>query len=177
MQNNRTGRSVRALLSSARTDLFWLLTLLLITAIAALGQERFGELNGVATDPSGAVLPNVSVTMTETRTARITTTKTDGSGAYVVRNLEPGTYTVSFELPGFTKLEVPNVAVQAGRVLKVDAPLTVGTAEQSVQVTEAAPLIDTTTTAVATNVSSAEFDRLAKNPHLPIACDSGAHCQ
>ena len=74
----------------------------------------------------------------------------------------PGTYTVTFELPGFTKLEVPNVAVQAGRVLKVDAPLTVGTAEQSVQVTESAPLIDTTTTAVATNVSSAEFDRLPK---------------
>jgi hypothetical protein len=163
MQNHRTGRSVRARLSSARTHLFWLLTLLLITAIAAMGQERFGELNGVATDPSGAVLPNVAVTMTEIRTARVTTTRTDSSGSYVVRNLEPGTYTVGFELPGFSKLEVPNVVVQAGRVLKVDAPLAVGTAEQSVQVTEAAPLIDTTTTAVATNISSEEFDRLPKS--------------
>jgi hypothetical protein len=142
--------------------MFWLLSLLLITAIAGVGQERFGELNGVATDPSGAVLPNVKVTMTDAISKRVRTTTTDGSGTYVVRNLEPGTYTVSFEVAGFSKYEVPNVLLQTGRVLTVNAQMAVGNTEQSVQVTEAAPLIDTTTTAVATNITSGEFDFLPK---------------
>ena len=162
MQNHTAGKGLRPHLSYAMTYASWLLTLLLITAIAGLGQERFGELNGVATDATGAVLPNVSVTMTETQNARVQRTKTDGSGNYVVRNLEPGTYTVSFDLAGFSKYEVPNVILQAGKVLKVDAQMVVGSAEQSVQVTEAAPLIDTTTTAVATNISTREFNHLPK---------------
>ena len=77
--------------------------------------------------------------MTEVNTKRVFNTTTTSAGAYVVRNLEPGTYTVTFEFTGFTKYEVPNVVVQAGRVLNVDAPMTVGTAEQSVQVTEVGP--------------------------------------
>src|SRR5688572_14682919 len=100
MKNDRTG-SVRAFLSAARAHSFWLITLLLMTAIAGMSQERFGELNGVATDPTGAVLPSVNVTMTEMNTKRVFSAVTTGSGAYVVRNLEPGTYTVSFELKGF----------------------------------------------------------------------------
>ncbi|HYI93407.1 MAG TPA: TonB-dependent receptor [Bryobacteraceae bacterium] len=154
---------MRALLSSARTHSFWLVTLLLMTAIAGMGQERFGELHGVATDPSGAVLPNVVVTMTEKDTDRSQTTKTDGAGAYVFRSLEPGNYTVTFEVSGFSKYQVPNVVVQAGRVLKVDAQMAVGSTEQAIQVTESAPLIDVTTTAVATNINSAEFNRLPKS--------------
>ena len=173
MQNHRTGRSVRARLSSARTHLFWLLTFLLITAIAAMGQERFGELNGVATDPSGAVLPNVAVTMTEVRTARVTTTKTDCSDSYAFGTLS--------RVPTRSALSCRASRSWKCRTLwcrpassKVDAPLAVGTAEQSVQVTEAAPLIDTTTTAVATNISSEEFDRLPKVANLPIGRHSSA---
>ena len=101
--------------------------------------------------------------MTEVNTKRVFSTTTTSAGAYVIRNLEPGTYTVSFELTGFSKYEVPNVVVQAGRVLTVNAQMTVGSTEQSIQVTESAPLIDTTTTAVATNITSAEFDRLPKS--------------
>lgn len=142
--------------------MFWLITLLLITAIAGVGQERFGELNGVATDPSGAVLPNVKVVMTESSTKRVFNTTTTDQGAYVIRNLEPGTYTVGFETAGFSRYEVPNVVVQAGRVLTVNAQMAVGSVEQSVQVTEAAPLIDITTTAVATNITAAEFNALPK---------------
>ena len=145
MSKNRIGWSTRALLSTARTHMFWL-ALLLITAIAGMGQERFGELNGIATDPSGAVLPNVKVTMTEANTKRVFSTTTTDQGTYVIRNLEPGTYTVSFETTGFSKYEVPNVVVQAGRVLSVNSQMQVGSTEQSIQVTEAAPLIDITTT-------------------------------
>jgi hypothetical protein len=144
-------------------DTIWLLLcFLLVTAFVATAQERFGELNGTATDATGAVLPNVGVTMTNNTTGRNYTTKTGSDGTYVVRDLEPGNYTVSFELSGFSKKQIPDVLVQAGRVLRVNADLAVGTTEQSVQVTESAPLIDTTTTAVSTNIHAEEFDRLPK---------------
>src|SRR3954452_14000235 len=123
MTNRRTVVN-RTTASSLKLFASVLFTFLLVAGLA-FGQERFGELNGVATDATGAVLPNVAITMTEARTARSQTTKTDGAGAYIVRNLEPGTYTVTFEVAGFTKYQVPNVIVQAGRVLKVDAQMSI----------------------------------------------------
>ena len=71
---------------------------LLLAATTVPGQERFGELNGTATDPSGAILPNVSVAVKNKGTGRVVTTQTSSSGQYVVRNLEPGAYSVRFEL-------------------------------------------------------------------------------
>lgn len=161
MNQSRRRTRLRAVLTSASAHMVWLIAFLLLAG-PAVGQERFGELSGVATDPTGAVLPNVTVTLTNTDTNRTYNAKTNTTGLYVVRDLEPGRYTVTFELSGFTKSQVPNVNIQAGRVLKVDANLTVGSTEQSVQVTEAAPLIDTTTTSVATNITSAEFENLPK---------------
>lgn len=125
-------------------------------------QERFSELTGTATDASGAVVPNVKVTVTNKTTGRVFGTVTGASGEYVARNLEPGRYTVRFELQGFTAQEVPDVNLTVGRTLKVDAQMAVARAEQAVLVTEAAPLIDTTNTTRANNLTAEEFDRLPK---------------
>src|SRR5438105_65608 len=105
--------------SSKKILMLWLLFGLLVHAIWA--QERFGEINGVATDPSGAVLPNVGVTLTNQSTHRAFTTKTGGDGAYVARDLEPGRYTVRFDLAGFTPFQVPDVNLLVGKILRVDA--------------------------------------------------------
>src|SRR5687768_6913608 len=148
MQTNRTRPGERMSLSSAKVFLPWLLSLLLMTGMVAVGQERFGELNGTATDATGAVLPNVTVSMTNNTTGRNYTTKTVSDGSYVVRDLEPGIYTVSFELTGFTKKQIADVLVQAGRVFRINADMVVGSTEQSVQVVESAPLIDVATTGV-----------------------------
>jgi hypothetical protein len=147
----------------ARHLLAMLLIMFLAGAFTASAQERFGELNGTATDATGAVLPNVNVTIKENDTQRTYTTTTTSSGAYVVRNLEPGHYTVTFETQGFARYQAPNVNITAGRVLTLNAQLAVGSTEQSVQVTEAAPTIDVTTTAVSTNISSGEFENLPKS--------------
>ncbi|MDX1983556.1 MAG: TonB-dependent receptor [Bryobacteraceae bacterium] len=136
--------------------------LLVLGLSAAFAQERFSEINGTATDPSGAVLPNVNVTVTNKGTGRVFQTTTGSNGAYLARNLEPGRYTVRFEVAGFTPYEVAEVNLLLGKTLRVDAPMTVARAEQSVQITEAAPLIDTTNTVVAHNLTAEEFDRLPK---------------
>ncbi|MBL8211923.1 MAG: TonB-dependent receptor [Bryobacterales bacterium] len=139
-----------------------LIGLVLLFTVLLSGQERFGEIGGSATDPSGAVLPNVSVTVTNKVTARTYQTKTGADGQYVARNMEPGRYSVKFELQGFTAYEAAEVNLRLGQTLRVDAPMAVARAEQSVQVTEAAPLIDTTNTTIAQNISTEEFDRLPK---------------
>ncbi len=133
-----------------------------LAAATAYGQERFGELNGTATDPSGAVLPNVQIKATNRGTGRIFETQTGAAGQWVLRNLDPGHYAVRFELQGFTTYEVGDVNLLVGKTLRVDAPMTVARADQAVQVTEAAPLIDTTNTTIAQNITAEEFDRLPK---------------
>jgi len=140
----------------------WLLTILIAIAGLVLGQERFGELNGTATDPTGAVLPNANVTLTDVGTGRIINSKTGNDGAYIFRNLEPGTYRLRVEVTGFSTAEVANINVAPAKVLTVNTKLEVSSAQQTVQVTESAPLIDTTTPLVAQNLSQGEFDKLPK---------------
>ena len=152
---------LRTVLKSAMATTPALLTILLL-AVTAFAQERFGELRGQATDATGAVLPNVAVTMTNKESNRTYNAKTSGDGTYYVRDLDPGHYKLTFELTGFTTFEVPDVLVAIGRNLTVNAALSVGATGQQVQVTEAAPLIDTSGTLVSTNVLAEEFVRLPK---------------
>lgn len=132
----------------------------LITPVFA--QEKVGAINGVVSDQTGAVLPGVTVTITNTGTNRVLTILTDSTGGYAARALEPGRYSVKFELPGFTPAEFPNVIVLLGQTLKLDANLMVGGITQSVEVTATSPLIDTQSTMVTHNITAEEFDRLPK---------------
>ncbi|MBL8211922.1 MAG: TonB-dependent receptor [Bryobacterales bacterium] len=144
----------------AYLPLLWCLLAVLTTAMWA--QERFGDFNGVVTDPSGARLPGVSVTITNKESGRAFTTTTGNDGAYTAPNLEAGRYRLRFEQKGFTPYEVADANLLVGRTLKVDAQLALGTTETTVQVTEAAPLIDTTNTTIANNITAEEIDRLPK---------------
>jgi hypothetical protein len=136
--------------------------LLIAPVPSVLGQEVYGTLIGVATDASGAVLPGVEVTVTNRASGRVTNSTTRDDGTYRAADLTPGRYSVRFEKPGFARYEAPDVMVLLGKTLKVDANMQVGNLEQTVQVTEAPPLIDTTSTAIAHNVTDEEFDRLPK---------------
>jgi len=138
------------------------LCVLLLTSIPVWGQQSFGNLSGTVTDPTGAVVPGVAVTVTNAATHRVFNTRTGGDGTYRATDLDPGRYSVAFEKTGFSRYEVPDVIVLVGRTLKVEAALQVGSVTQTVQVTEAPPLIDTGSTMVAHNVTSEEFALLPK---------------
>ena len=73
---------------------------LAITGLAS-AQERFGNITGKVTDQTGAVLPGVTVTVTNNETQRSTVVVTDSNGSFYASALEPGRYTVKFELSGF----------------------------------------------------------------------------
>ncbi len=126
-------------------------------------QERFGALTGQATDQQGAAVPGVTVVVTNAQTGEVRTYVTDGDGMYIAQDLNPGRYTVAFELAGFQRVERPDILVLLGRTFTLDAPMQVGAVTETVQVVgEAVPLVDNRSTLIAHNVSAEEFDRLPK---------------
>jgi hypothetical protein len=146
----------------ARITGFLLVFALAITGLAT-AQERFGTLQGRVTDQQSAPVPGVTVTTTNTQTGEIRSFVTDASGVFRAADLNPGRYTVVFELTGFSKVERKDVAVLLGRTFDLNAELRVGALTEVVQVTgEATPLVDTRSTMVAHNVTAEEIDRIPK---------------
>jgi hypothetical protein len=125
------------------------------------GQERFGEIIGTVKDPTQAAIPNASIALTNVASTSVVTATSGSDGNYSVR-LDPGRYKIRMSANGFSTQEFPEVIVLIGKTLRVDADLKVGQASETVQVTDAAPVIDLTNTTVANNITSEEFDRLPK---------------
>jgi len=141
---------------------FLAVALLVLSATIMTAQERSGNIAGVVKDQSGGVLPGVAVTLTNKASNRIVTTKTDAAGAYIARELEPGRYSVKFELTGFSNAVVQDVILLLGKTIDVNATMEIGAVEQIVEVSGATTLIDTLSTAVAHNVTEEEFMRMPK---------------
>src|SRR5437763_14747092 len=80
-------------------------------SVQAFGQSTFATVSGTVSDPSGAVLPGVSLSATNNATGVVTTVISNEAGAYNLTSLLPGAYTVSAELPGFQKSIYTNVAL------------------------------------------------------------------
>jgi hypothetical protein len=136
--------------------------LVLSTAGAVSGQERFGALTGRVTDQQGGAIPGVIVTTTHMQTGEIRSFVTDANGQYAAADLTPGRYTVRFELIGFAKAE-REVIVQLGRTFEVNTQLALGELSEIVQVDAVAtPLVDMRSTVVAHNVTAEEFERIPK---------------
>jgi len=127
-----------------------------------LAQERFGGISGTVFDASGAVLPNVAVRVTNRDTGRLAETETGIGGTYAFRDLAPGRYRIRFSLHGFADIELADVPLRLGQTLRANAPMAIAANEQSVQVRATPPPLDVTSSALATNVASEEFERLPK---------------
>src|SRR5262249_40882410 len=118
------------------------LLLLLLVASNALAQSR---ISGTAADASGALIPGVSVTATNTATGVITTVVSNESGAYNFASLQPGSYKVTAELPGFQSKAYDNVTLGTSDQIRLNFTLTVATVAQSVEVSVDAQVLLTTT--------------------------------
>src|SRR6202035_287039 len=116
----------------------------------ATAQLTTGGIVGVVTDPSGSRVPDVSVTATEVATSTATTVTSDSSGSYSITPLKIGDYTVSFQKTGFQRLVQTNVTIEIGQVVKIDPVLKVGAVTQTVEVTDAPPLLEGETSSLGT---------------------------
>jgi len=92
----------------------WLLVFALLISNVTSAQERFGELQGTATDPTGAVVPNAKISIRNKETNRIYDTQTASDGAWIIRDIDPGRYALTAESPGFSRYEVPDFSSLSG---------------------------------------------------------------
>src|ERR1700716_758862 len=115
------------------------------------GASTTGSINGKVADSSGGVLPGVTVSATSPSSMGIQSAVTDASGNYRFPALPPGTYTVTFELPGFTTLKRENIQISMGFTAAVNVELAVASLTETVTVTGDSPVIDTSSTRVQQN--------------------------
>ena len=142
--------------------LAFIVSLALFVPFAALGQSSNGAINGNVSDASGSALPGVTVTATNVGTAATRTTVTNGTGHYEVPLLMPGTYRVNGELSGFQPVKFDSVVVNVGTTVTLDFRMKPGVAE-TVTVTAAAPLVETTKSEVSSVVNDKSIQNLPVN--------------
>ena len=139
---------------------FTLSVLAALDALPAFAQGAVAEVNGNAVDESGAVLPGVTVTLTEETTGLVRSVVSNETGRYSVLALQPGRYTMRAELAGFQTQQLGGITVNVGQALTINFTLPVGTLQDQIIVTGEAPLIEVTSTELGMNVSSAEIENL-----------------
>ena len=113
-----------------------------------------GALTGTVIDPSGAVIPNVTVTATNVATGQPRSLITGATGLYKFSLLPPGQYHVKFTATGFKSVEIPSVTVNVTETAVLDRRLEVGVQAETVTVQASQGAIDTATSSLGTLVSS-----------------------
>lgn len=150
--------------------------LTLLTGGLAWSQDTRGTITGRITDPSGAVMPGVSVVVTNTAMGTKATSKTSQDGYYQAALLMPGIYQVEAVAPGFKKIVRDGIEVRVADRLEINLTLEIGASEVSVTVTGEAPLMNTETASLGTVVDAkrvADLPLSYGNPFLLIGLAPG----
>ena len=117
------------------------LACLLALPTTARAQSSFA---GVVKDATGAVLPGVTVeAASDVLIEKVRSVSTDANGAYRIENLRPGTYVLTFTLPGFATVKRDGVELQSNFTATINAELKVGAVEETVTVSGQSPVVDT----------------------------------
>jgi len=139
---------------------FWLVISTFLISSIAFGQRDLGTITGTVTDPQGAVVPNAKVTILEEATGLSYQLQTNESGSYTRPALKPGTYSVTVEAPGFQKSQQKDVVVNPGPTTAANITMQVGNINQTVEVTAAAPLLQTESPVIGANLNAAQLSQL-----------------
>ncbi len=130
------------------------------SASVSYAQQVFGSIYGTVTDPGGAVVVNAKVTITDVNKGTTFEVVTDASGNYRKPQLIPDTYKVVIEAPGFSKVRSDNLEVHVDEAARYDATMRIGDVTTEVEVTAAAPLLQSDRADVAQTFSSKEINDL-----------------
>ena len=124
---------------------------------ATLHGQTQGEITGEATDPSGAVVPGVTVTVTNTDTNATRQMQTNGSGVFDFPSLLPGSYSLRAEGKGFQPEVQTGIELQVQQVIRANFTMKLGQENQTVTVSTAAPLLSTEDVTVGTVIGTKEL--------------------
>jgi Carboxypeptidase regulatory-like domain/TonB dependent receptor len=143
--------------------LFLLISLAFGAAGAAAQSTTQGAVGGTVKDPQGAVVANAPVTVKNEETNKEFAATTDDEGRFRVVQLDPGTYSVTVSASGFAAYTQQKVVVEVGRVTPIDVNLSLTGAQETVQVTSEAPVINTEQQDFSTNINQTSINNLPIN--------------
>jgi hypothetical protein len=162
-----------------------LLALTCLSIVPAVAHAQGASIAGVVKDTSGAVLPGVTVeAASPVLIEKVRTAVTDGSGQYKIIEILPGTYTVTFTLPGFSTVKHEGVEVTGSSTASVNADLKVGAVAETITVTGETPVVDVQSASVQSVVTKEVIDNIptgrlginlaALQPGMILGATSGA---
>jgi len=155
------------------------ISLLVVCIPGLLGQTAStGALSGTVTDPSGAVIPNVTVTLTSADTGAVRNSITGADGAYKFGLLAPGNYRVKFTATGFKAVELPGIVVQVTESPVLNRTLEVGAQTEQVTVEANVEAIQTSSSALGTvvgNKTATDLPLTTRNYTNLIGLSAGAN--
>ena len=139
-----------------------LLLALGLLALPCVGAAQvLGTVAGTVKDPSGGVLPGVTVEVSSPALIeKVRSSVTDGSGQYRIINLPPGNYTVTFSLTGFSTVRREGVEVSPNFTSNVDGELRVGAVQETITVTGESPIVDIQSSAQTRTMTDQAFKEL-----------------
>ena len=136
---------------------------LALAASSLFGQAFYGSVVGNVTDQSSAVLRGATVTLINQGTQERRQAKSDDNGSYQFLNLVPATYRVEVELSGFRRAAVPAVEVTVSGAIRADVRMQLGEVTQSMEVSAAAPLLQTENANLGQTVNNRSVQELPVN--------------
>lgn len=152
--------SARKLRFRGRVQIATVVVLLLCATFAWGQSTNTGTVIGVITDPSGAVVPGVSITLTDVNTHSTLTTTTNGSGRFVLVNVPPSTYDITATKAGFAVGKIAAQAVRVGTQSNANIQLSVGQQQQVVEVQASGTELQTLNATVGSAVSGVALESL-----------------
>lgn len=137
------------------------LSVLALVLVPAAVFAQGASVAGTVKDSSGAVMPGVTVeASSDVLIEKVRSAVTDGSGVYRIVDLRPGTYIVTFTLPGFNNVRREAVEVSGAGVVTIDAELRVGAVSETVTVTGATPVVEVQSTTRVTSIDSTTVNQI-----------------
>ena len=137
--------------------------MVILFSISAQGQSTAGRILGTLTDQSGAAVARGTVIVTDVQRGTSRTITTDESGTYAAPDLQPGTYKIHAEAPGFKSVERLNIQIEVATDVRADFTLQTGQISEVVTITEEVPLVNTTSATLGGTLSNKEINDLPLN--------------
>src|SRR5437867_6541996 len=137
--------------------------LVCVHAATCVMAQATAQISGTAKDQSGAVLPGVEITATQTDTGIVRNTITNETGAYILSNLPTGPYRLEAQLPGFRAYIQNGIVLQVNANPVINVLLEVGQVSEQVEVQANAALVETRSTAVGQVIENARILELPLN--------------
>jgi hypothetical protein len=146
-----------------RRHLFGAAVFVLLACVSAFAQQTTGAVTGRVVDQQGAAIPGVTVTAKNLATGFTRTETSDGEGVYRLQALPVGIYEVNAELSGFATVSKKDVEVNVAQIQAIDFSMKVATLAETVNVTGATPLIQTTASGVGGIVDPKRIESIPLN--------------